>query len=55
MRVNEGLSLEQLQLRTGVSYRTIQRIERGGRPRVRSAFLLANYFDCEVSELWPVL
>lgn len=55
MRTNEGLSREQLSHLIGVAARTIERIEAGGRPRVRSAFLLANYFECEVSELWPAL
>lgn len=54
MRVNSGLSPSQLGYAVGVSDRTICRIEDGHRPRVRTMFLLASYFDCEVTDLWPV-
>lgn len=53
-RRNLGLSPEQLGYEIGVSGRTIRRIEDGHRPVVRTAFLLASYFDAEVSELWPM-
>lgn len=55
MRINSGLSPQDLSHATGISARTIERIERGRRPQVRTAFLLASHFDFEVSELWPEL
>lgn len=54
MRVNSGLSPRELGYAVGVSDRTISRIEDGHRPRVRTMFLLASFFDCEVTDLWPV-
>jgi transcriptional regulator with XRE-family HTH domain len=54
LRVNRGLSPEQLGSRVGVSGRTIRRVEEGGRPTVRTMFLLAKEFDCEVVDLWPL-
>lgn len=53
-RRNAGMSPEELAPFIGVSGRTIRRIEDGHRPTVRTAFLLANYFDWEVSDLWPM-
>lgn len=54
MRRNLGLSPEQLGYRVGCSGRTIRRIEEGKRPTVRTMFLIAKEFDCEVGELWPI-
>jgi transcriptional regulator with XRE-family HTH domain len=53
-RVNKGLSPEALGNRVGVSGRTIRRIEEGKRPTVRTMFLLAQEFECEVVDLWPL-
>lgn len=44
-------SQEQLAEKTGVSPRTIQRIENGGRASHDSAFALANAFDSTIKEL----
>lgn len=54
LRVNKGLSPEALGGRVGVSGRTIRRVEDGKRPTVRTMFLLAKEFDCEVTDLWPL-
>jgi DNA-binding XRE family transcriptional regulator len=54
MRVAEGLSPRELGYLAGVSGRTIDRIENGARPRVRTAFLLASYFGFAVEDLWPL-
>jgi len=54
MRVNKGLSPEALGNRVGCSGRTIRRIEEGRRPTVRTMFLLAQEFECEVVDLWPL-
>lgn len=52
MRINRGLSPEQLGQRVGVSGRTIRRIEEGAIPTVRTMFLIAQEFDLEVTDLW---
>ena len=54
LRHNRGLSPEQLGNRIGISGRTIRRIEEGKRPTVRTMFLLAQEFNCEVVDLWPL-
>lgn len=54
LRINRGFSPEQLGNRVGVSGRTIRRVEEGKRPTVRTMFLLAQEFDCEVVDLWPL-
>ncbi len=55
LRTNRGLSPEQLGNRVGVSGRTIRRVEEGGsRPNVRTMFLIALEFECEVVDLWPL-
>ena len=54
LRVSRGLSPEQLGNGVGVSGRTIRRVEEGKRPTVRTMFLLAQAFDCEVVDLWPL-
>lgn len=54
LRINKGLSPEQLGNRVGVSGRTIRRVEAGGmQPTVRTMFLIAQAFDAEVVDLWP--
>jgi transcriptional regulator with XRE-family HTH domain len=54
LRVNRGLSPEQLGERVGVSGRTIRRVEEGNRPTVRTMFLIALQFDYDVVDLWPL-
>lgn len=54
LRHERGMSPEQLGHRVGVSGRTIRRVEEGKRPTVRTMFLIAKEFDCEVVELWPI-
>lgn len=54
LRLNRGLSPEQLGAIAQISGRTIRRIEEGKRPTVRIMFLLAQEFDCEVVDLWPL-
>jgi transcriptional regulator with XRE-family HTH domain len=55
LRIQRGLSPEQLGQRVGVSGRTIRRVEEGrSRPTVRTMFLIALEFDCEVVDLWPL-
>lgn len=55
LRVNAGLSPEQLGYRAGVSGMTIRRIERGGcKPTPQTMFRLASEFDLDVIDLWPI-
>lgn len=54
LRMNSGMSPEQLGQRVGVSGMTIRRIEQGKLPTVRTMFLIAQEFDEEVTSLWPV-
>lgn len=54
LRINRGLSPEQLGARVGVSGMTIRRVEGGKHPTVRTMFLLAQEFDCKVVDLWPL-
>jgi transcriptional regulator with XRE-family HTH domain len=54
LRHNRGLSPEQLGNRVGCSGRTIRRLEEGKRPTVRTMFLIAQEFEREVIELWPL-
>lgn len=54
IRVNRGLSPEDLGRRVGVSGRTIRRIEDGKHPNVRTMFAIAQEFDVEVTDLWPL-
>jgi transcriptional regulator with XRE-family HTH domain len=55
LRVNRGLSPEELGARVGISGRTIRRVEEGRtRPTVRTMFLIALEFDCDVVDLWPL-
>lgn len=57
LRLNTGLSPEQLGARVGVSGDTIRRLEAGVGPRhphPRTMFLLAEAFEMQVTDLWPV-
>jgi len=55
LRLKRGLSPEQLGHRVGVSGRTIRRVEEGRtKPTVRTMFLIALEFECEVVDLWPL-
>lgn len=49
-----GLTPEALGAKIEISGRTIRRIEEGARPTVRTMFALAQEFDVEVRDLWPL-
>ncbi len=51
LRLERGWSQEQLAELSGLSVRTIQRIERGQKPSLETLKSLAAVFDLEVSEL----
>lgn len=54
LRVNEGLSREQLAYRIGVSRETIRLAESGFLPGPRVQFALADAFGKRPLELWPI-
>jgi DNA-binding XRE family transcriptional regulator len=55
LRLNAGLSPEQLAEKCGVSNVTIRNAERtGNRPQPQTAKKLADHFDLAVTDLWPV-
>lgn len=52
LRLNAGMSPEQLGNRIGVSGRTIRRVEDGMVPTVRTMFAIAEWADEPVVGLW---
>ena len=54
LRLARGLSQAQLAEMSGLSVRTIQRIERGANPGLESMRLLAAALDVELAELGAV-
>ena len=54
LRVNRGLSPEQLGEIVGVSGRTVRRIEGGNRPTPAIALKIAQHFEVEPTDLWPL-
>lgn len=57
LRLNAGLSPEQLGTQVGVSGNTIRRLEAGVGPRCphpRTMFLLAQAFEVNVTDIWTV-
>jgi transcriptional regulator with XRE-family HTH domain len=53
LRLDRGWSQEDLAERSGLSVRTIQRIENGQQPGLASARALAGAFDVDVTQLGP--
>ncbi|MEX3009269.1 helix-turn-helix domain-containing protein [Hoeflea sp. TYP-13] len=51
MRIDRGWSQETLAELTGLSVRTIQRIERGGKASLESLSALAAVFEVEIAAL----
>lgn len=54
LRVNEGLSREQLAYRVGVSRETVRLAEFGFLPTPRVQFALADAFSLRPLDLWPI-
>lgn len=54
LRVNAGLSREQLSYRTGISRETIRLVEDGWVPTPRVQFALANEFRRLPLDIWPL-
>jgi transcriptional regulator with XRE-family HTH domain len=54
LRINEGLSREQLAYRSGVGKETIRLAESGFLPTPRVQFALAGVFGLRPLDLWPI-
>lgn len=54
LRVNEGLSREQLGYRAGVSRETVRLVESGFVPTPRVQFAIAGVFGMRPLDLWPI-
>lgn len=54
-RLNRGLTREALAKELGVSTETVRNIEsRRTTPRVKTAKAIADLYECEVTDIWPV-
>lgn len=54
LRLNRGLSVNDLSRLTGVSAPTIRMTEAGHVPGPRIQFALAEFFEVEVLHIWPL-
>jgi DNA-binding XRE family transcriptional regulator len=55
LRLNAGLSPEELGAEVELSGMTIRRLEAGTKPTVATAYKLAQYFEQPVTDMWPEL
>jgi DNA-binding XRE family transcriptional regulator len=54
LRINAGMSPNDLAYRAGVSGKTIRMVEAGHVPGPRIQFAIAAVFDKQPTELWPL-
>lgn len=54
LRLNRGLSVAACAEGAGVPEHVVRHAETGGRPRPENALLLADFYDCKVTDLWPI-
>jgi DNA-binding XRE family transcriptional regulator len=54
LRINDGLSREQLALRAGVSRESVRLAESGFVPGPRIQHAIAGVFDLRPLDLWPI-
>lgn len=54
LRLNEGLSPNDLAFRAGVSGNTVRLAEAGFRPTPRVQYAIARVFDLRPLDLWPL-
>jgi DNA-binding XRE family transcriptional regulator len=54
LRLNRGLSPNDLARETGISAPTIRLAEKGHTPSPRVAFALADFFGLHVTDIWPI-
>ncbi len=55
MRINSGLSPEELGQEIGISGRTIRRLEQGTKPTLSTAKKVSDHFGQKVTAMWPEL
>lgn len=54
LRINEGLSRDDLARRIGVSRETIRLVEHGWTPGPRVQYAIASAFELRPLDLWPI-
>jgi transcriptional regulator with XRE-family HTH domain len=55
LRMNRGLSVEEVAEQTSVPVRTLYRLERGEHaPRPATAKRIADFYEVQVTDLWPI-
>lgn len=54
LRINKGMSPEQLAYFTGLSAPTIRLAERGHLPQARTQFAIAEFFGLSPTDIWPI-
>lgn len=54
MRINAGMSPNDLAFRAGVSGKTVRMVEAGWVPTPRTQFQIAKVFDLLPLDLWPL-
>lgn len=54
LRLNKGLSPNDLAYRAGLCGNTVRLAEAGFRPSPRTQFAIARVFDLEPLDLWPI-
>lgn len=54
LRINAGMSPNDLGYRAGVSGKTIRRIEAGHVPTPRVQYAIAQIFNLQPTDLWPL-
>lgn len=55
LRINAGMSPNDLALRAGVSGKTVRMAEAGWIPNPRTQFQIAAVFDRKPLDLWPMV
>lgn len=53
-RLNRGLSRADFGRRIGISRETVRLIEAGSQPQAATAKKIADFYDCQVTDIWPV-
>lgn len=54
LRINHGMSPNDLALRAGINGNTVRLAERGFTPSPRVQFAIAGVFSLQPTELWPM-
>lgn len=54
-RREKNLTREGLAFKSGVSLRTIERLERGANPQRSTARVIADVLECDPFDIWPAL